>query len=274
MDYVDAINVQRSGFSFDAVRRNEMLLQNGLKPFKAMKTGTTICGVVCKDAVVLAADTRATEGPIVADKEADKIHYLADNIFCAGAGTSADLTHVTEMMASQLELHRLYVDRQPRVTTAVAMLTQMLFRYQGHIGTALVLGGHDVKGPHLFMIHPHGSSDRLPFATMGSGSLAAMAVLEAGYKDDMTAEEGQKLVADAIRSGIDNDLGSGGNIDTCIIKKEGVTHTVGFERGNERKFRMPMKVEFPKGTTPTLEEHVREMRAKITIEDGDVTMGV
>ena len=30
-------------------------------------------------------------------------------------------------------------------------------------------------------VWPHGSTDRLPFATMGSGSLAAMAVFEAGY---------------------------------------------------------------------------------------------
>ena len=30
------------------------------------------------------------------------------------------------------------------------------------------------------------STDKLPYVTMGSGSLAAMAVFEAGYKDDMT----------------------------------------------------------------------------------------
>ena len=41
------------------------------------------------------------------------------------------------------------------------------FRYQGHIGAALVLGGVDVTGPHLFSIWPHGSTDKLPFVTMG-----------------------------------------------------------------------------------------------------------
>lgn len=30
------------------------------------------------------------------------------------------------------------------------------------------------------------STDKLPFVTMGSGSLAAMAVMESGFKDDMT----------------------------------------------------------------------------------------
>lgn len=39
---------------------------------------------------------------------------------------------------------------------------------------------------------------------MGSGSLNAMAVFEASYKEDMTQEEAEALVARAIRSGIVN----------------------------------------------------------------------
>ena len=49
----------------------------GIKPPTAMKSGTTICGIQLKDAVILAADTRATEGPMVADKNCEKLHYIA-----------------------------------------------------------------------------------------------------------------------------------------------------------------------------------------------------
>ena len=42
-----------------------------------------------------------------------------------------------------------------------------LFRYQGYIGAALVLGGVDCMGPHLYSIYPHGSTDKLPYVTMG-----------------------------------------------------------------------------------------------------------
>jgi 20S proteasome alpha/beta subunit len=45
--------------------------------------------------VVLGADTRATEGPIVADKNCEKIHFMAPNIYCCGAGTAADTEAVT-----------------------------------------------------------------------------------------------------------------------------------------------------------------------------------
>ena len=44
---------------------------------KATSTGTTIVGCVFKDGIVLGADTRATEGPIVADKNCEKVRVLA-----------------------------------------------------------------------------------------------------------------------------------------------------------------------------------------------------
>ena len=57
--------------------------------------------------VVLGADTRSTAGTTVADKNCEKIHYMAPNVRCCGAGTAADCDHVTEMIRRELELHRL-----------------------------------------------------------------------------------------------------------------------------------------------------------------------
>ena len=128
----------------------------------------------------------------------------------------------------------------------------MLFRYQGHIGAYLVLAGADIDGGHLYTIHAHGSTDKIPFTSMGSGKyysnygfviketycspmvpinltllyiyfilkgmLAATAVLENGWRKGMTEEEAKKLVRDAIAAGIINDMGSGSNVDLAIIK--------------------------------------------------------
>jgi len=41
------------------------------------------------------------------------------------------------------------------------------------------------------------------------------------HQENMTVEEGKNLVAKAIRAGIFNDLGSGGNVDVCVITKDG-----------------------------------------------------
>lgn len=122
----------------------------------------------------------------MADKNCEKIHYIAPNMYCCGAGTAADTEFTTNLISRRLELHRLNSRREVRLATACTMLKQYLFRHQGYVGAALILGGVDVTGPHLYSIHPHGSVDQLPYVTMGSGSLAAMAVFEAKWKPDMS----------------------------------------------------------------------------------------
>jgi 20S proteasome subunit beta 2 len=267
-DYLDVFQLHRGGFDFDNCARNLYLAEKaGIKPPTAMKTGTTICGVVCADAVVLAADTRATEGPIVADKNCQKLHYISNNIYCAGAGTAADLEHTTQLMESKMELFRMQTGTQPRVCTVVRRLSTTLFKYQGYIGCALVLGGVDVTGPHLYQIYPHGSTDNLPFTTMGSGSLCAMSILEAEYKSGMTIKEGMDLVAKAIKAGIFNDLGSGGNVDICVITKDGGKIHRNIEKPNPRKFKA-VHTPFPRGLTPVLKEEIW----KLVKEDKDVEM--
>ena len=128
--------------------RNSKLEKKGVT-IKTTKTGTTIVGAVFKDGVILGADTRATAGSIVADPDCLKIHYLAPNIYCCGAGTAADTEFVTQMVASELELQRLNTNRESRVSHVEQRLTSHLFRYQGNIGAALIVGGIDINGPSL-----------------------------------------------------------------------------------------------------------------------------
>lgn len=56
------------GFDFSNYNRNAALHAQGFPLPKATSTGTTIVGCTFDGGVVIAADTRATSGPIVADK--------------------------------------------------------------------------------------------------------------------------------------------------------------------------------------------------------------
>ncbi|KAF9589542.1 hypothetical protein IFM89_025414 [Coptis chinensis] len=76
-----------------------------------------------QDGIILGVDTKATEGPIVAYKNCEKIHYMA---YCYGAGTAADTKAVT-----------------------VAVTPSGNCFYQGHVSAALVFGGVGITGPHL-----------------------------------------------------------------------------------------------------------------------------
>ncbi|KDQ08370.1 hypothetical protein BOTBODRAFT_118705 [Botryobasidium botryosum FD-172 SS1] len=254
----------RPGFDFSNHTRNSFLEASGIPFPKATSTGTTIVGCLFADGIVLGADTRATEGPIVADKNCEKIHYISESIRCCGAGTAADTEFTTALISSNIELHALSTGRKPRVVTAMTMLKQMLFQYQGQIGAALVLGGVDATGPQLFTVHPHGSTDKLPYVTMGSGSLAAMAVFESRWRKDMDRSSAIELVAAAISAGIFNDLGSGSNVDVCVITRDETDMLRNYEQPNEREVK-ELKYKFRRGTTAWKTESIKSLIVDETV---------
>lgn len=67
-------------YHYTQLYSNAQLLLDGYKPPLAVRTGTSIVGIIYQDGVILGADTRATEGPIVSDKNCSKIHRLQDHI--------------------------------------------------------------------------------------------------------------------------------------------------------------------------------------------------
>eukprot|EP01002_Notosolenus_urceolatus_P005804 NODE_2548_length_1092_cov_23.253116_g2118_i0.p2 GENE.NODE_2548_length_1092_cov_23.253116_g2118_i0~~NODE_2548_length_1092_cov_23.253116_g2118_i0.p2 ORF type:complete len:306 (-),score=90.80 NODE_2548_length_1092_cov_23.253116_g2118_i0:50-967(-) len=255
----------KPAFNMDLVYRNHHLVNAGMKVPAAMKTGTTTCGACFDGGVVIAADTRATMGSVVAEKFCEKIHYLAPNIWACGAGTSADTMRVTEVIAGQLALQRLTQGKQSRIIAAKTLLKKHLFRYQGHIGAYLILGGVDVEGPHLMDISAHGSTKQGPFMSMGSGCLAALAELEKGYKDKMTKDECIALVTAAISAGILNDLGSGSQVDICVITKDKPGEVIRGVKFPSPKTYEP-KFRYPLGTTPVISETIQKISFEIESE--------
>jgi 20S proteasome subunit beta 2 len=138
----------------------------------------------------------------------------------------------------------------------MTMLKQHLFRYQGHIGAYLVVAGVDPTGVGLFTVHAHGSTDKLPYVTMGSGSLAAMSVFETQWKNNCTKADAIKVCSEAIQAGIFNDLGSGSNVDVCVIEKGKPTQMMrNYIKPNER-VKKERNYKFAKGTTAWLKEKV------------------
>ena len=223
------------------------------KPSRYLSTGTTIVGIAVGDTCILAADTRATAGSLVADRRADKLHPLGKYAAAAGAGTSADLDHITRQclyvgkLRSRLAKSVGNVDTdtdileddfwdsdetETSVLRLVDYLRDRLYEQGGSCEANLIVGGIDPKTgkAHLRAIHPHGSVDILEFTALGSGGLAAMAVLESGYPKLLTATNSNKnstvegaiaLAIEAVRAGIRHDLGSGSQVDLVIITRDG-----------------------------------------------------
>lgn len=264
----NVLEIPAPGFTFENSARNaalEELFEAG-KPPKPLKTGTTIAGVVFKDGVVLGADTRATSSEVVADKMCAKIHYIAPNIYCCGAGTAADTEKTTDILSSNLTIFSLNSGRNPRLIMAANILQDMLYRYHGQIGANLILGGVDCTGNHLYKVGPWGSVDTMLYMAMGSGHHAALAILEDGYKRDMEMEEAKKLVGAAIHAGIMCDLGSGNNIDLCVITREGVDYIRPYQVSQYKESSRKSQYKYRPGTTPVLTQKVVPLNLEVVQE--------
>lgn len=205
------------------------MLSHLTKNITLRKTGTTIVGVKYRDGVVLLSDTRSTIDTLIENSNTIKLHKLADSIYCAGAGVAGDADHLTRLCEQRLTLFQSKYHRKPYVNTAKQYFTSLLHSYGGEIGAAFILGGVDDDGIHLIEVHSHGSSTDKEYATLGSGSLAAISILELKYRRDMIGEEAINLGTEAVEAGIMNDLYSGSNIDYVCIDKTGVV----FKRGHK-----------------------------------------
>jgi 20S proteasome subunit beta 2 len=113
----------------------------------------------------------------------------------------------------------------------------------------------------------------VPFTTMGSGSLAAMGVLETKYRDGMTQQEAVDLVKDAIEAGIFHDLGSGSNVDIYVVKRDGAEKKENYRVYDKKVFTNASTYTFPKGTSPVLEE-IQYKWKNIEIVDENVPMDI
>lgn len=82
----------------------------------------------------------------------------------------------------------------------------------------------------ILQVYPHGSKDTHPFATMGSGSLAAMSVFESRYKENLTVNVSSTcattilLIVFVLRGFIDNKVPSyyfSLFDDKCLLLRKG-----------------------------------------------------
>ena len=193
---------------------------------KTLKSGTTTVGIVCKDGVVLAAEKKSTLGYLVASKEEVKITKITDRIAITEAGMVGDLQALTRYMRAETKLFELQNKRRIPVKAAATLLANIL--YSGRwtffpYYVQIILAGFDENGPALFVLHPDGSKlDEKKYFSTGSGSPIAFGVLEDGFKEGMSVEDGKKLAVRAIKAAVERDIASGGKgIDVAIITKDG-----------------------------------------------------
>ena len=82
------------------------MAQNNIASQLVLK-GTTTVGVICKDGVILASDTRVTMGYYVAHKFGKKVYQIDDHLGMTIAGTVADAQRVVDILTANAKLYKI-----------------------------------------------------------------------------------------------------------------------------------------------------------------------
>ena len=193
-----------------------------------LKTGTTTIGIACNEGVVLAADRRASAGYMVADKKAQKVFKINEDIAITTAGLVSDIQLLSKIIRAQLKLIEVRNSKKASTKQAANLMAGLVYSnirkmsmFQSMVG--FILAGRDSKGFHLYEIGIDGSLTQYDdYCADGSGMMFALGVLEAEYKKDLSISEGVKLAVKTINTAIKRDIATGNGIDVMTITKDGV----------------------------------------------------
>lgn len=89
--------------------------------------GTTTIGVVTRDGVILASDTRVTMGSFVAHKKGKKIYKIDDHLAMTVSGNVADAQQTVEILKANSRLYRLENKRPMPIKSAARLVSNFFF---------------------------------------------------------------------------------------------------------------------------------------------------
>src|SRR4030043_350711 len=106
-------------------REHQNMSQNNPASQLVLK-GTTTIGVVCKDGVILASDTRVTMGYYIAHKSGKKVYKIDDHLGMTIAGTVADAQKVVDILTANAKLYKISMNRPMPVSSAARLIANSL----------------------------------------------------------------------------------------------------------------------------------------------------
>lgn len=184
--------------------------------------GTTTVGLACKDGIVLATDTRATMGYLVASKQARKIYMITNNIAATVAGGVADTQDLVNILRAEAGYYSMREGAPMDVRAAARLAANVLHAYRlfPYIANLLV-GGVGDGGRRLYFIDIDGSLTEETMVATGSGSPVAYGVLESEFREGMTTEEAARIAIKAVKAAMKRDIATGNEVAVAIITKSG-----------------------------------------------------
>lgn len=186
--------------------------------------GTTTLGFKYDGGIVLAVDSRATEGRFVASQTIRKLFRIHGNVVGTFAGSAADCSY----WHHQLHLHcKLYESqgKKPLSVGATSKLMASIMHEYSFLDICMgtMIAGCDVlKGPSIYFVTGDGERVKNDAFAVGSGASYAVSVFDAGFDPRMSNAAAFDLAKRAIVLAAFRDTSTGGVIRVMHLTADSV----------------------------------------------------
>lgn len=183
---------------FDNVQKRLAKLEKEDDTKLELTHGTTTVGFLFKGGIILAADSRGTNGNFISSQSMRKVVQVHKKILGTIAGGAADCIYWDRVLTMECRLYELTYRRPLPVKSVARMLANIAYKFKGMgLSMGMMLAGYDFDGPRLIYVDSEGTSVEGHLFSIGSGSSFALGILDTFYRYDMEDEEAYCL---ALRS--------------------------------------------------------------------------
>ena len=189
-----------------------------------MKRGTTTAGLKFRDGVVLVCDKRIASRLIIPES-IEKMFKIADHIGIATSGLVADARQLVARARVESQVNRITYAADIPVDVLVKKLCdfkQSFTQYGGSrpFGTALLIGGVDDNGIHLYETDPSGAYQSYHAGAIGSGRNSVVEYFEQNWKEGLTLNAAMKMGLEALRDANDSELNRDA-VEVVVVDQNG-----------------------------------------------------
>lgn len=160
---------------------------------ETVKRGATVLGIASPEAVVLAAEERATS-KLQDPSFMWKIFQIDEHVGAAVAGLSCDAHILVDQARIYAQSNRLLYDEPIDIeilTRRIGEIKQLYTQHAGvrPFGISILFGGTDRKGSRIFWTDPSGAYLAYKAWAIGAGGDGANEILEAEYNDSLSLDD-------------------------------------------------------------------------------------
>ncbi|OIR57237.1 MAG: 20S proteasome subunit beta 5, PSMB5 [Amphiamblys sp. WSBS2006] len=199
---------------------------------ETFKKGTTTLAFKFAHGIIVAIDSRATSGTVIATQTVKKVIEINKKLLGTMAGGAADCSYWERLLGTRCRLYELENKEEITVGAASKILANIVYRYKGMgLSMGTMIAGWDKGGPGLYYVDSDGMRLSGEKFCVGSGSMLAYGILDTGYSFDLCVEEAVELGKRAIFHAGHRDVYSGGSVNIYHVKEDGWVFAGNFDIG-------------------------------------------